>query len=125
MKREALDVQEALRRSSALPFGWVCTLSKVTLGPAPTQLPLDELVEARLFNSRSEIRLFWQEGKLSAAELTIEPDDMVIEQTCAIENTKLFGNTLTVRKVLDTDEDGQSYVAATLLAGWEGGTGNV
>ena len=120
MKREVLDMHEALRRGKTLPFAWLCTLSKVTLGAVPSQIPLDELVEARLFDGQQEIRLFWQEGKLSAVALTVEPNDIVIKNTYAIENSKLFGEKLTIWKVLGTDEDGQSYVAATLLAGWEG-----
>ena len=42
MKREVLDMHEALRRGKTLPFAWLCTLSKVTLGATPSQIPLDE-----------------------------------------------------------------------------------
>ena len=124
MKREMLEVQEALHRGTILPFGWVCTLSKVMIGPVSPDLTLEELIEARLFDNRKEIRLFRQEGELSAAALTVEPDDLVIEKAYSLRNAKRFGSKLIVRKILDVDEDGQCYVAATMLAGWEGGSEN-
>lgn len=122
MKREKLDVQEALRRGSALPYGWICTLSGVSLGPVPEALPLEELIEARLFGPVEEVRLFRREGELQAAALTEEPGDQVLAETYPIQNRALFGSELTVHQILDADEDGQCYVAAVRLAGWKGGS---
>lgn len=121
MRRETLDVREALRRGSALPYGWLCTLSGVSLGPAPAEVPLEELLEARFFGPEEEVRLFRREGELQAAALAEEPGDPVITETWPIQNKALFGTALTVRQILDADEDGQCYVAAVRLAGWEGG----
>lgn len=120
MKREKLDVQEALGRGSALPYGWICTLSGVSLGPVPAELHLEELVEARLFGPTEEVRLFRREGALQAAALTEEPEDRVLAETYSIQNKALFGTELTVHQILDADEDGQCYVAAVRLAGWRG-----
>ncbi len=120
MKREKLDVQEALRRGSTLPYGWICNLSGVSLGPVPEELPLEELVEARLFGPTEEVRLFRREGTLQAAALTEEPEDRVLAETYSIQNKALFGTELTVHQILDADEDGQCYVAAVRLAGWRG-----
>ena len=121
MRREKLDVQEALRRGSALPHGWICTLSGVLLGPVPAELPLEELVEARLFGPTEEVRLFHREGELQAPVLAEEPGDRVLAETYAIQNKTLFGNELTVHQILDADEDGQCYIAAVRLADWKGG----
>ena len=121
MRREKLDVQEALRRGSALPYGWICTLSGVLLGPVPAELPLEELVEARLFGPTEEVRLFRREGELQAAVLAEEPGDRVLAETYTIQNKALFGNELTVHQILDADEDGQCYIAAVRLADWKGG----
>lgn len=121
MRREKLDVQEALHRGSALPYGWICTLSGVSLSPVPEELPLEELVEARLFGPTEEVRLFHSEGELRAAVLAEEPEDRVLAETYAIQNKALFGNELTVHQILDADEDGQCYIAAVRLAGWKGG----
>ena len=124
MIREVLEPREALRRGRALPYGWVCTLSGVTLGPVPAELPLEELLEARFFGPEGEVRLFRREGALQGAALAAEPGEPVIEETYQLQNTALFGRRLTVRRVLQADGDGQCYVAATLLAGWEGGQGH-
>lgn len=121
MRREKLNVQEALRRGSALPYGWICTLSGVSLGPVPAELPLEELVEARLFGPAEEVRLFRREGELQAAVLAEEPGDRVLAEIYAIQNKTLFGNELTVHQILDADEDGQCYIAAVRLADWKGG----
>lgn len=121
MRREKLDVQEALRWGSALPYGWICTLSGVSLGPVPGELPLEELVEARLFGPTEEVRLFRREGELQAAVFAEEPGDQVLAETYTIQNKALFGNELTVHQILDADEDGQCYIAAVRLADWKGG----
>ena len=114
-------MQEALRRGSALPYGWICTLSGVLLGPVPAELPLEELVEARLFGPTEEVRLFRREGELQAAVFAEEPGDQVLAETYTIQNKALFGNELTVHQILDADEDGQCYIAAVRLADWKGG----
>lgn len=121
MKREKLDVQEALRRGSALPYGWICTLSGVSLGPAPEELPLEGLVEARLFGPAGEVHLFRRDGELQAAVLTEELGDRILAETYPIQNKALFGAELTVHQILDADEDGQCYIAAVRLADWKGG----
>ena len=121
MQLEKLDVQEALRRGRALPYGWICTLGGVSLGPVSEKLPLEELVEARLFGPSEEVRLFCREGELQAAMLTEEPGDQILSETYPIQNKTLFGTELTVHQILDADEDGQCYVAAVCLADWKGG----
>lgn len=124
MKREKLDVQEALRRGRALPYGWICTLSGVSLGPVSGELPLEELIEARFFGPAEEVRIFRREGQLQAAVLAEEPGDQILAETYPIQNKALFGMALTVHQILDEDEDGQCYVAAVRLADWKGGSGN-
>lgn len=124
MKRELLDVGEGVRRGSVLPYSWICTLSGVSLGPVPTEIPLEEVLEARFFGHTEEVRIFRREGELQAALLAEEPKDTVIEETYFIQNKKRFGTALTVRQILDYDEDGQCYVAAVRLADWKGGTEN-
>ena len=52
--------------------------------------------------------------------LTGEPEDHVMEEEYQIENPR-FGRSITVTRVLDWDEDGQAYIAATRLSGWKEG----
>lgn len=122
MKRERLEVQEGLRRGSVLPYSWLCTLSSVFLGPTPAEVPLEDLLEARFFGPMEEVRIFRRDGVLHAAVCVEEPEDQVLSETYALQNQSLFGRTLTVHQIIDADEDGQCYVTAVRLAGWEGGT---
>lgn len=43
-----------------------------------------------------------------------------MEEEYLIENPQ-FGRSITVTRVLDWDEDGQAYIAATRLSGWKEG----
>lgn len=121
MKREKLEAGEALRRGNTLPYGWICALSGVSLGPTPVEISPEELLEARFFGPVEEVRLFRREGELQAAVLTEEPEDQILAETYLIQNKALFGSSLTVHQILEADEDGQCYVAAVRLADWEGG----
>ena len=123
MIRERLDVNEALDRGLAFPWAMLRSLSRVTLGPAPTQADADELLEACFFSPDAEIRLWREDGALQAAILSEEPGDRVLEERRSIENPA-FGRELTVRRIIAFDEDGQAYIAATRLCGWEGGRDN-
>lgn len=118
MKYEQIQVHEALTAGCALPYALLRFLSRVTLGCTPPQVPEDELLEARFFSSEQEIRVFPGEDGMQAVRLSAEPTDRVLEETYQIENRQ-FGGSLTVARVLDWDEDGQAYVAATRLTGWK------
>lgn len=121
MKTEPMDVGEALDRGLSLPFALVRSLSRVTLGPAPEAIDLDELMEARFFDSEQEVRIFRDETGLRAVCLTAGEGDVVLDKTYRLASRQ-FGRGITVRQVLDFDkEDGQAYVACTCLTGWEGG----
>lgn len=119
MKRENLSVQAALERGATLPFVLLRTWDKVHLGRTPDTLPpVEELVEARFFDERQEIRLFRQDRDLRAVSLTGEPEDRTLEETYELEPS--FGKTLTFCRLLEQDDDGQTVFAATRLSGWEG-----
>lgn len=114
MKTEQLTVDEALRRGSALPFALVRSLSEVRLGPAPQAVNREELLEAYFFSDKEEIHIFRNDGLLFAVSLLAEKDDHSIEETYRLKKGQIK-----VRHTIETDEDGQSYIAATCLAGWE------
>ena len=119
MKTERLTVQEALERGRTLPWAWVRCLSQVTLGPVPSDIDQEELIEARFFSADEEIRMFRAGGQLRAVRLRIEPEDNTLERTYQIENPK-FGQTVTVCYTLEADEDGQVSLGTARLTGWEG-----
>lgn len=120
MKIETMDVKTALERGLALPFALVRSLSTVTLGPTPETVNEAELLEARFFDADREIRVFRGVAGLQAACLTAEEGDHTLERKCALSNPQ-FGKTVTLCRQLEFDEDGQAYVSASRLTGWEGG----
>ena len=119
MKTERLTLQEALERGRALPWSLARSLSSVTLGPTPEGVELEELIEARFFDAREEVRLFRNEAGLQAVRLTQEDGDVTIETVRKLANPK-FGRAIMVVQTLDFDGDGQAFVACTRLAGWKG-----
>lgn len=121
MKIEKVSPEKALERGRTLPFALVRCYSSVTLGKTPADVDTDQLLEARFFDATHEVRLFRQEGGLRAVACEQEVGDDYLEEQYELVNEKRFGKTLTVRHDLSADEDGQTYVASTRLAGYEGG----
>ena len=118
-----INHQVSMDTAQEYPFCFVRCISSVYLGTVSQALySRDEILEARFFDADRELRVFRDEdGALRAVELTVQPDDHRIKDTYVIDNAR-FGRTLTVRRILDADEDGQTYVKASCLCGWEGGT---
>lgn len=119
MKTDYLTVQEALKRGQALPWALVRCLSQVTLGPVPTDISQEELIEARFFSADEEIRVFRSCGQLRAVRLCGEPEDNILVQTRQIKN-QMFGRSITICYMLEADEDGQMNLTTARLTGWEG-----
>ena len=106
------------------PYCFVRSVSEVYLGltEQAQYSPEEEILEARFFDCEKELRLFRDEnGNLQTVELCKEDGDRFMDETYVIDNAR-FGKTLTVRQFLDADEDGQTFVKASCLCGWEGGT---
>ena len=118
MKTEKLELRAGLEVGGQLPYAYIRTLSAVTLGENPGVPELAELLEARFFDGEQEIRVFSRNGNWECVRLAAEPGDELLEKSYKIGNSR-FGEKLTVVDQLEADEDGQTYVAATRLAGWE------
>lgn len=118
MKQEKITVQQALQAGRALPFAMIRALSQVTLGHTPAGIAEEELLEARFFDAEQEIRVFRYGDELRAVRLCAEADDRILYKTCRIAN-KRFGGSLTAAQLLESDEDGQTYIAATRLVDWK------
>ena len=120
MKKETLTINEALACCKALPYALIRSLSQVSLGPTPDEPPvLDELLEARFFDEKQEVRLFRREGVMCAARLVCEEGDSWIDKTYEVVNKDL-GEQVTVRHFLAFDEDGQCYISTSCRTGWKG-----
>ncbi len=122
MKREILEPQEALQQGTKMPWAFVRSLSRVSLGQTPENVDAAELLEASFFSPQAEIRLWRENGRLQAAILT-EEDDHGLEEWFDVEN-RAMGKEIAVRKYIDFDEDGQACVTASRLCGWKGGGGD-
>ncbi|MCC8064914.1 MAG: hypothetical protein LIO70_07515 [Clostridiales bacterium] len=124
VKVELLSPEEALERGRQLPYALIRCYSSVTLRETPEHIALEEVLEARFFNATEEARLFRQEGALRGAACEQVGEEGYLEERYKLANDKRFGEKLTVRRDLWADEDGQTYVVATRLAGWQGGAAN-
>ena len=113
----------SMDKAQEYPFCFVRSVSNVYLGSAEhAQYCVEEILEARFFDDSKELRMFRDEdGTLQTLELRREDGDRYIDETYLIDNAR-FGKSLSVRQFLDVDEDGQTYVKASCLCGWEGGT---
>lgn len=122
MKQERLTGPQALEEGRKLPYALIRQLSRVQLGPVPEQMPaLSEILEARFFDGRQEIRLFRQGKELCGVRLTLEDTDRWMDRQETVENPQL-GRELSVRYILDFDEeDGQCMVKTFCLTGWKEG----
>lgn len=119
MKIETLDSKQALAEGAKLPFVMLQTVSAVVFAKNPYTIEETEINEARFFDEQTEIRIFRQDGELQAVCLTEEASDRCIKETYEFAN-KVLGKELEICRVLDTDEDGQTYITATRLTGWKG-----
>lgn len=121
---ESLSEAEALARARTLPFAWVMQYSAVYLGPAEAFWAGDdsrqEWLEARFFGPAGELRFTREtDDTLAAWWLQEEPGEDLLDETRPLRPG--FGTTLTVRRLLCYDDDGQVQVAATRLLDWKGG----
>ena len=123
MKYEILNVQEAISAGLQMPFAMIRSLSQATLGYTPSRVEEKELLDARFFSGEQEIRVFLGEEGLQALGVIGEAADHCLDETYQLENKQL-GCTLKIVRVLDWDEDGQTYVVATRLADWKEAEGN-
>ncbi len=121
MKFDVMEPKTAFAQGLLLPFSFIRYLSGVTLGPTPANVDTEELLEARFFDERCEIRVFQYDDTLFAARLEEEADDIILQNEYLLDNPK-FGVCVIERCYLDTetDEDGQSFISAVRLAGWRG-----
>lgn len=115
-----LSVKEALEIGKSMPYAMFTHLSKVTLGKTPTVVSLDELIEARFFGGNGEIHIFTENGEQKAVHITDEENDSrfppIDREYTLLSN---FGKKLTVRQYIDFDNEGQAYIKAVRLLGWE------
>lgn len=100
-------------------YGFLTMISEVKLQSAAAlakqDIDMEELLEARVFNGRSELHVWREAGELTGSMITVDEDADSIPfsfpVSSALAGAKLVGG----RKILEVDEDGQAYVAYTKL----------
>lgn len=120
MNERAMKAEEALCEGLKLPYAFLRTLSKVTLGAAPQELDRAELIEARFFGNGKEIFVFKRNDALQGVLWQADENTPHFEETFEIENPR-HGKTITLRHELGADEDGQASITGSHMVGWQGG----
>lgn len=119
MKKYTLTADQAVVLGLQQPFAYITRLSEVTVGRTPAEFSQEELLEARFFGPDREIHI-WHDGDgFCAAALDEEAGDEYLDQPRCIRS-KCFGRSLTLRRYLAYDDDGQAYIRDTRLVHWEG-----
>lgn len=101
-----LDPKEAISIGSTMPFALINTYDSLTIGKTFVPDP-DEMLEARFFDESGEIRIFRRDDELCACQITDEPGDNVIDESFCLKDL----STVTIRKYISFDDDGQAYIA--------------
>ena len=113
--------------NKGLPFAFIKHYSDVTLGESPANINADEfkkeLLEARFFSKSEEIRILRINGEFVCSKRSDGENDEFVETKYKIANDSL-GETITVKKYFEYDEDGQASLSEPRLCGWEGGNQN-
>ena len=120
MKTIAIKIEDAPDMAREFPCALIYHLSTATMGPPPAEIQLDDIVEAHFFDSDRELRLISTQMGLEAYLLTEEVGDRYINFKAKL--IPKFGKSMTIRKYIETDADGQSFIAAVRIVDWKGGT---
>ena len=121
MRVEKLSsVYEAINQGKQLSFVYIREYSRVAVGLSSLKINEDDILEVRFFQDEIEIRIVQVDDGYHCVKLIAEENDAYIEHVREIINPTLFGKRIKIREYLSTDDDGQTYVAHTCLAGWEG-----
>ena len=118
MKTEVLTLDRAAELGRQMPNALIRTAESVFLGDTPVEFDLNSVTEARFFDGTAEIRVFIRNCVHTAVRIETEAGDPCMTECRLIENVE-NGKKLAVKKLLSFDEDGQAFVAETMLCGWE------
>ena len=118
MIKTLVNAEEAL--SARLPFALIRSYSSVTLGKAPSFVDLSELLEAWFFSETDAVRIERVGDELIAFRLTETDKGDCIKGTYEIDNRSL-GESVSVRRYVSFDEDGQAALSDPVPYAWKGG----
>lgn len=122
MKTELMTLNEALERGREFPYSFIMEYSRLYIGKNTEELKPDELTEARFFAYGGELRIYKDEEGFKGFLLTETEEDEFIDKTVKLLHG--FGKTLTLRYLLASDEDGQTFIKYTRMVQWKGESEN-
>lgn len=101
--------------------------SALFLGAAPDSVDVATLMEAWFFDDTKELHLFQEDNQWYAATTEDESGDEWQDQMFLLEhqfnaNGGIQNPTITVRRYIGYDADGQAYITQTRLLALKGGT---
>lgn len=120
MKIEKIkNIKTAVETGKNLPLVFIRNFSSVYLGKNTQDINIDELLEARFFSEKEEIRILRINGEFICTWRSDDNNDEFIETEYKIGNASL-GKAITVKRYFRYDEDGQASLSEPRLCGWEG-----
>ena len=118
MKITPVDMTAAVEKAVKYPYALIFSLSNAYMGKTPETVDMEALVEGHFFDGHSELRILAEYDRPAAYLLEEEDGDVTIDHS--VKLIRKFGNRMTVCKYLKEDGDGQRYISAVRLKGWEG-----
>ena len=114
---EKLEIAAARDRIGGLSYATVQGISEYRIGKAADLKDIDEAecIEARFFSEAEEIRFFRKDDGLNAVKISDGDAEYMDEDYIMADKFASVGKSVTLRKYLEEDEDGQVFVAATRL----------
>lgn len=113
--RTILSKEQALQQLQDLRYAMVTRLSEVYIGYAPRYFSFDELLEAHFFDADKEIHIFREQDAWKFACITDGSDAFLDTESGLIAG---MGSSVTTRKYIAYDADGQAYISDMRLTDW-------
>lgn len=77
---------------------------------------VEEIVEARFFDEKQELHIFWQDEQIKGCQVRDEEGDTIIKKEWDILEGKKKNSKMYVKQFIEYDEDGQAMITKTCLA---------
>lgn len=118
MKIVDMTMAQALELAAKEPYAYITRLSRVKVGRNPREFSMDEVLEARFFGPKREIRIYREDDCCNAVMVEEEEGDVFLERVSQLREPE-FGRCLTMRQYVDFDADGQGSIQTIRLVDWE------
>lgn len=114
-----LSWEEAKSKVMTYDYALIYYMSSMIFAPITDIVDMneEECLEAYFFNEKGQLHIYRNEDELTAREFTEEENLTVVEKKYGLANVfKGIGSAVIVREYLESDDDGQMYVAYKRLS---------